>query len=71
MIDQEGMLQFSELAALLGEQGNRSIVYLAACILGGLFGEHIIEDLRAIREATSIPDIIDGVISNNGIVGRC
>ncbi|KAH9987627.1 hypothetical protein BJV74DRAFT_494229 [Russula compacta] len=67
IVDQEGMLQFIELAALLREQGNRVMVYLVACILERLFGKDTIEDIEAIRDGISIPDIIDGVIIDDGV----
>ena len=66
IVDEEGMLLFSELAALLREQGNRAMVYLVACILERLFGKDTIEDIETIRDDMSIPDIIDGVMSDEG-----
>ncbi|KAI0287164.1 SAC3/GANP/Nin1/mts3/eIF-3 p25 family-domain-containing protein [Russula brevipes] len=68
VVDEEGMLQFSGLAALLREQGNRAMVYLVACILERLFGKDTIEDIEVIRDGISIPDIIDGVIVDDGVV---
>ena len=62
---EEGMLQFAELAALLREQGNRVMVYLVACILERLFGKDTIEDMESIRAGIPIPDIIDGVLSDD------
>jgi hypothetical protein len=62
------MLQFSGLAALLREQGNRVMVYLVACILERLFGKDTIEDIEAIRDGISIPDIIDGVLTDDEVV---
>ena len=67
-VDEEGMLQFSGLAAMLREQGSRVMVYLVACILERLFGKDTIEDIEAIRDGISIPDIIDGVLTDDGPV---
>lgn len=67
VVDEEGMLQFAELAALLREQGNRVMVYLVACILERLFGKDTIEDIESIRAGISIPDIIDGVLSDDDV----
>ena len=61
------MLQFSGLAAMLREQGNRVMVYLVACILERLFGKDTIEDIEAIRDGISIPDIIDGVLTDDEV----
>src|SRR5579863_2439151 len=55
IVDQEGMLLFSELAVLLREQGNRAMVYLVACILERLFGKDTIDNIEAIRDDMSIP----------------
>ncbi|KAI9510104.1 SAC3/GANP/Nin1/mts3/eIF-3 p25 family-domain-containing protein [Russula earlei] len=63
IVDEEGMLHFSELAALLREQGNKVMVFLVACILERLFGKDTIEDIEAIRGDIPIPNIIDGVNS--------
>ncbi|KAF8489184.1 hypothetical protein F5888DRAFT_1796223 [Russula emetica] len=65
IVDEEGMLQFSGLAAMLQEQGSRVMVYLVACILERLFGKDTIEDIEAIRDGISIPDIIDGVLTDD------
>ena len=62
------MLLFSELASLLRDQGNRAMVYLVACILERLFGKDTIDDIEAIRDGISIPDIIDGVLTDDGPV---
>lgn len=61
------MLQFSGLATMLREQGNRVMVYLVACILERLFGKDTIEDIEAIRHGISIPDIIDGVLTDEEV----
>jgi hypothetical protein len=62
---EEGMLLFAELAAVLREQGNRVMVYLVACILERLFGKDTIEDIESIRAGIAVPDIIDGVLSDD------
>src|SRR5713226_3517992 len=67
IVDEEGMLHFSALAAMLREQGNNVMVYLVACILERLFGRDTIEDMEAIRDGISIPDIIDGVLTDDGV----
>ncbi|KAI9457223.1 SAC3/GANP/Nin1/mts3/eIF-3 p25 family-domain-containing protein [Lactarius psammicola] len=67
VVREEGMLQFAELAALLREQGNRVMVYLVACILERLFGKDTIEDIESIRAGIAIPDIIDGVLSDETV----
>ncbi|KAI9438957.1 SAC3/GANP/Nin1/mts3/eIF-3 p25 family-domain-containing protein [Lactarius indigo] len=67
VVHEEGMLQFAELAALLREQGNRVMVYLVACILERLFGKDTIEDIESIRAGIAIPDIIDGVLSDETV----
>ncbi|KAH9172536.1 SAC3/GANP/Nin1/mts3/eIF-3 p25 family-domain-containing protein [Lactarius sanguifluus] len=67
VVHEEGMLQFAELAALLREQGNRVMVYLVACILERLFGKDTIEDIESIRAGIAIPDIIDGVLSDEAV----
>ncbi|KAI0246513.1 hypothetical protein BJV78DRAFT_1286317 [Lactifluus subvellereus] len=68
VVDEGGMLHFSELATLLRQQGNRVMVYLVACILERLFGKDTIEDIEAIHDGIAIPDIIDGVLSDDGVV---
>ena len=44
------------------------MVYLVACILERLFGKDTIEDIEAIRDGISIPDIIDGVLTDDEVV---
>ncbi|KAH8988272.1 SAC3/GANP/Nin1/mts3/eIF-3 p25 family-domain-containing protein [Lactarius hatsudake] len=67
VVHEEGMLLFAELAALLREQGNRVMVYLVACILERLFGKDTTEDIESIRAGIAIPDIIDGVLSDEAV----
>ena len=43
------------------------MVYLVACILERLFGKDTIEDIEAIRDGISIPDIIDGVLTDEEV----
>ncbi|KAH9986845.1 SAC3/GANP/Nin1/mts3/eIF-3 p25 family-domain-containing protein [Russula vinacea] len=64
-VDEEGMHQFSGLAAMLREQGSRVMVYLVACILERLFGKDTIDDIEAIRAGISVPDIIDGMLTDD------
>ncbi|KAI0260588.1 SAC3/GANP/Nin1/mts3/eIF-3 p25 family-domain-containing protein [Gloeopeniophorella convolvens] len=69
VVDEEAMELFAELATLLREQGNMVMVYLVACILERLFGKDTIEDIESIREGMAIPDIIDGVLSEEATDG--
>jgi hypothetical protein len=43
------------------------MVYLVACILERLFGKDTIEDIEAIRDGVSFPDIIDGVLAHDEV----
>lgn len=67
VIDAEGMQIFAQLADVLREQGNVVMIYLVACILERLFGPEMMEDIEGIRGGLSIPDIIDGVQSFDGV----
>jgi hypothetical protein len=43
------------------------MVYLVACILERLFGKDTIEDIEAICDGISIPDIIDGGLTDDEV----
>jgi len=60
VVTDEGMQLFSNLAAVLIEQGNTVMVYLVACVLERLFGKDTIEDIESLRGHLTIPEIIDG-----------
>lgn len=60
VVTDEGMQIFSDLAAVLIEQGNTVMVYLVACILERLFGKDTIEDIESLRGGMTISEIIDG-----------
>lgn len=63
VVDAQGMEIFGELAVVLREQGSVVMIYLVACILERLFGPDTIDDIESIRGDLSIPDIIDGIIT--------
>ncbi|KAF5340886.1 hypothetical protein D9758_012172 [Tetrapyrgos nigripes] len=65
MVDAKAMEIFSRLANVLREQGNVVMIYLVACILERLFGKETIDNIEDIRNDLSIPDIIDGVVTES------
>ncbi|KAH9475152.1 SAC3 family protein 1 [Psilocybe cubensis] len=65
IVPEEAMQIFSQLAAVLNEQGSTVMVYLVACLLERLFGKDTIDDIESIRGDLSISDIIDGVSVDN------
>ncbi|KAF9552870.1 hypothetical protein CPC08DRAFT_822619 [Agrocybe pediades] len=67
VVTEEGMQIFSQLAAVLSEQGSRVMVYLVACLLERLFGNDTIDDIESIRGDLSISDIIDGITSHGHV----
>ncbi|KAI0315681.1 SAC3/GANP/Nin1/mts3/eIF-3 p25 family-domain-containing protein [Amylostereum chailletii] len=64
VVDSEAMEIFGELATVLSQQGSTVMVYLVACILERLFGKDTIDDIEGIRRNMAIPDMIDGVFTD-------